>query len=179
GKTQYKTCIAGMPEEVLKSILKLVKGTIWAGKSSQINMRQVLAPISEGGKQFLDVESRNEAIALMNLKPYLKLGPDRPKWGLLADKIIAKYCLKTQSRDISGLMNTFLQTWYTKVNDLPDLLMFMVKMTENHGFCFKDITPSIDVRREMPIWHHIGEDPQKKQYTSGKEARCLRAKHRI
>ncbi|KAJ7589422.1 hypothetical protein C8J56DRAFT_712485, partial [Mycena floridula] len=111
GGTQYKTCIAGMPQHILKVIQKLCQDATWAGKSSQVNRRQMLAPIKNGGKKLLDIESRNEAIALMNLKPYLKLRNDRPKWAILADKIIAKYCLKTQSTDISVLMNTFLQTW--------------------------------------------------------------------
>ncbi|KAJ7586267.1 hypothetical protein C8J56DRAFT_715539, partial [Mycena floridula] len=177
GGTQYKTSIAGMPPHVLKIVLKLCKDVTWAEKSSQVNRRQILAPIEEGGKRLLDVESRNEAIALMNLKPYLKLGDDRPKWAILADKIIAKYCLKTQSKDVSALMNTFLQTWYTKVDKLPDLLEMMVRMAEGYGFRFRDIKPTATIRGEMPLWHNPGEDQNKRQNTYAAAGRCLRARH--
>jgi hypothetical protein len=53
----------------------------------------------------------------------------------------------------------------------------MVKCVNKYGINFATVHPSEEVQREMPLWHHPGEDPSKRQDKNGKKAKCLRGKH--
>ncbi|KAJ6523191.1 hypothetical protein B0H19DRAFT_925654, partial [Mycena capillaripes] len=44
---------------------------------------------------------------------------------------------------------------------------------------FEAVLPTEAIQREMPFWHHPGEDPDKKQINNGKRASCLRRNHNI
>ncbi|KAF8186159.1 hypothetical protein K438DRAFT_1495412, partial [Mycena galopus ATCC 62051] len=46
-----------------------------------------------------------------------------------------------------------------------------------YGMEFATIFPSTEILRELPLWHHPGEDPQKRQTNNGVKAKCLREKH--
>ncbi|KAJ7592092.1 hypothetical protein C8J56DRAFT_781069, partial [Mycena floridula] len=178
-KTQYKTQCGGMPSFVLKEMKKMNQDLMWSGKGSQISRPQMTAAKSLGGKGMLDIESRNEAIALNLGKRYLNLGPDRPKWTILADSIIAKHCLKNPEVDDAVKFNTFLQNWNTNVRDIPILLQTMVKAIEDYGFRFKDIRPTMHIMNEMWLWHHPAETRQMTQKNAKTIARCLRSNHAV
>ncbi|KAJ7582306.1 hypothetical protein C8J56DRAFT_895093 [Mycena floridula] len=126
-----------------------------------------------------DLESRNEAISAMLIKPYLNFGPDRPKWAILADALIANHAIKKPKTDRGALINTFLQTWNTNVLTLPELLRFMVGTTEKYGFLFKDIEPTQEMKEQMPIWHHVAEDVHKKHENVSVTTKCLQKKHKM
>ncbi|KAJ7589323.1 hypothetical protein C8J56DRAFT_888910 [Mycena floridula] len=113
------------------------------------------------------------------LKPYLNLGPDRPKWAILADSIIAKHCIKTPKRQEDALINTFLQNWNTNVTSLLDILKHMVGNSEKYGFIFKDVKPLKEIREAMPIWYHPTEDHGKKHISNTKAAHCLCSNHKV
>ncbi|KAJ7579795.1 hypothetical protein C8J56DRAFT_897067 [Mycena floridula] len=115
----------------------------------------------------------------MNLNPYLDLGEDRPKWAPMADSLISRKCLKNPETDKEARVNTFLQKWNTKTDKLPSLLKDMVYTAEKFGFFFDDIHPNVEIRAAMPLWHHIGEDPNKRQPNGGAVARCLRSRHSV
>ncbi|KAJ6628309.1 hypothetical protein B0H10DRAFT_1778225 [Mycena sp. CBHHK59/15] len=53
----------------------------------------------------------------------------------------------------------------------------MVKSLNKHGISFEMVNPSLDIQRELPIWHHPGEDSQRRQENNGQKAKCLREKH--
>jgi hypothetical protein len=42
-------------------------------------------PLNDGGKQILDIQARNEAIDLRNLKEFLREGDDRANWPFFVD----------------------------------------------------------------------------------------------
>ncbi|KAJ6468893.1 hypothetical protein C8R45DRAFT_837708, partial [Mycena sanguinolenta] len=43
---------------------------------------------------------------------------------------------------------------------------------------FKVVQPTSQIQKDMPLWHHPGEDPEKRQVNNGIRARCLRGTHR-
>ncbi|KAJ7358079.1 hypothetical protein DFH08DRAFT_635238, partial [Mycena albidolilacea] len=53
----------------------------------------------------------------------------------------------------------------------------MVKCLRKYGLVFETVHPSNELQRAMPLWHHPGENPQKRQQNNGKKAKCLRRNH--
>ncbi|KAF8180048.1 hypothetical protein K438DRAFT_1474870, partial [Mycena galopus ATCC 62051] len=53
----------------------------------------------------------------------------------------------------------------------------LIKCVNKYGTGFAAVLPSTEILREMPLWHHPGEDPQKRQDNNGKKAKCLRGNH--
>ncbi|KAJ6576819.1 hypothetical protein B0H10DRAFT_1836510 [Mycena sp. CBHHK59/15] len=52
----------------------------------------------------------------------------------------------------------------------------MVKCLNKYGVSFGVVYPSIMIQRELPLWHHPGENRQSQQ-NNGKKAKCLRNNH--
>ncbi|KAL1690018.1 hypothetical protein GGG16DRAFT_17759, partial [Schizophyllum commune] len=81
GITQFLTMVQGMPADICKRLTALERSFFWNGrKKSPVKMEQLYAPFAMGGRKLLDLEGRNDAIALMWLKDYLSVGPKRPTW---------------------------------------------------------------------------------------------------
>ncbi|KAJ7232814.1 hypothetical protein C8J57DRAFT_1091026, partial [Mycena rebaudengoi] len=102
-----------MPADIEKRLEKRVRQFLWAEKEQvTVNKETVYAPADVGGKDLLDIVSRNEAIAITWLKTYLNFGEDRPLWCFVADELLAK---KIQAGDINVdeamRLNAYLQTW--------------------------------------------------------------------
>jgi len=74
GMTQYLAMVQGMPKDVEERIQKRIRKFIWSEKTmSPVNVETLYAPRSLGGREVLDIKSRNEAIQIMWLKSYLQL----------------------------------------------------------------------------------------------------------
>ncbi|KAJ6536954.1 hypothetical protein B0H19DRAFT_962446, partial [Mycena capillaripes] len=50
---------------------------------------------------------------------------------------------------------------------------------DKYGVNFETVSPTEDIRHALPMWHHPGEDPAKKQTNNGAKADCLRTKHGV
>ncbi|KAJ7757382.1 hypothetical protein DFH07DRAFT_691617, partial [Mycena maculata] len=55
----------------------------------------------------------------------------------------------------------------------------MVKCLNKYGVSFETIHLSTKIQRGMPLWHHPGENTEKRQVNNGKVADCLRKNHTI
>jgi len=78
GHTQFLTKAQGMPPAIIKALNKLIKEFIWGqGSKPRIAMAMLQRPISEGGLNLLDIESRNDAIEIVWLKAYLNFTMSR------------------------------------------------------------------------------------------------------
>ncbi|KAJ7150818.1 hypothetical protein C8R43DRAFT_951252 [Mycena crocata] len=163
--TQYKTQVNGMPKSVERILIKKQRDFIWAGsKSSPVQREMLQAPIAEGGKNLFDIEARNDAIQLMKLKTYLELDPEkRATWAFASDVRLAKHDLKTSKVQEGVHVNMFTQRWSPKRNELPKHLKDMVNTARKYGIQFDTDNPSRDLRELLPLWHHLGEDPSKRQ----------------
>ncbi|KAJ7192374.1 hypothetical protein GGX14DRAFT_380194 [Mycena pura] len=53
----------------------------------------------------------------------------------------------------------------------------MVKCINKYGIRFEAVNPPAEVLKAMPLWHHPGEDKNKRQENNGQRARCLRTNH--
>ncbi|KAJ6560671.1 hypothetical protein B0H10DRAFT_1726631, partial [Mycena sp. CBHHK59/15] len=53
----------------------------------------------------------------------------------------------------------------------------MLWCLNKYGVSFMTSNPSSEMLRKLPLWHHPGEDKEKRQENNGKAARCLRRNH--
>lgn len=78
GRTQYQTCIQGMPKEIEQQLTKIISTFFWGEDNRPTaSMEMLHRPIAQGGEKLLDIKSRNKAIELMKTKRYLNLGETR------------------------------------------------------------------------------------------------------
>ncbi|KAJ6524025.1 hypothetical protein B0H19DRAFT_972426, partial [Mycena capillaripes] len=55
----------------------------------------------------------------------------------------------------------------------------MVNAAKKFGVKFDTTNPSKDIREMLPLWHHFGEDPNKRQLNNKPQCKCLRKNHRV
>ncbi|KAJ6559269.1 hypothetical protein B0H10DRAFT_1649651, partial [Mycena sp. CBHHK59/15] len=53
----------------------------------------------------------------------------------------------------------------------------LVKCVKKYGVSFETVNLSMEILRQMLLWHHPGEDGDKRQENNGKKAHCLRSNH--
>ena len=185
GLSQYLTRVQGMPKEIEETLNRKVTKFLWDGASAMVNLETMIQPITKGGKRVLDIKARNEAIELMKVKSYLNFGPERPRWAKVADTLIAENMPKgqqSQVRDDASRRNTFLQNWSTKKkgnSNLPESLRRMLNVAEKYNVSVDPPVISQNVKRGMPIWHHIGFKKDCIVQNNNQWAKCQREVHEI
>jgi len=102
GMTQFLTKAQGMPKSIESALTKMIQNFIWDDKCSPPISLEQLQCLKENGRiNLLDIESRNEVIEVMWIKPYLDLSPSRPDWAFIVDLLIhnmnPKICQQTHS----------------------------------------------------------------------------------
>ncbi|KAJ7662875.1 hypothetical protein B0H17DRAFT_900455, partial [Mycena rosella] len=55
----------------------------------------------------------------------------------------------------------------------------MIKCLNKYGVGFETVNPSAQIQRDVPLWHHPGQDRQKRQENNGGKAKCLRKNHGV
>jgi hypothetical protein len=177
-RSQYLAQVNGMPAAVTKHILKAQKEFINDSKSSMISRDTLLAPRELGGIGMLDLEARNEALLMLKAASLAEDNPQkRAHWASLALHGLSQHTVKATSVAEEAKTNLMVQTIKVNQRDPPALHKTLVKCVYKYGVNFATIHPSKEVQKEMPLWHHPGEDPQKRQDNNGKKAKCLRGKH--
>ncbi|KAH9851556.1 hypothetical protein C2E23DRAFT_706998, partial [Lenzites betulinus] len=118
----------------------------------------------------------------MWLKGYLDMSQGRPKWTVLADAILAKAVAAGSQRvDPEARINTFLQTWEVSARataNMPGDLETMVRAAKKYNVRVEAVRPTEALKREMPIWYHIGVVSDRVVENSPAR-RCLRLKHKV
>src|SRR5258708_1299916 len=123
-------------------------------------------PHEAGGRNILDIPSRNNVIKIMKLKRILDYSESRPMASDTAIAIIIGSLPKTLAHDtdVNIISNIFLQMLYQRQcytsKTLPnsireilntgakyDLMLNAPKLTQNH-------------KLNLPAWHHIGKNPR-------------------
>ena len=184
GYTQYLTRVQGMPKETEKLFMKKIRDFMAEGKRvPMISLPTLHGKIGDGGKKLLDIVARNKAIELMKIKSYLTLNEQRPKWAYVADVLISKN-ITAACRVTDGLSksNLFLQSWrVNKVRSgtsLPESLRRMIRTADEFCVAFNPRALDVALKRELPIWHHIGLDAERVRNNGQREV-CLRRTHQI
>jgi hypothetical protein len=185
GMTKYMATVQGMPADIEEKLDHLIRGFLWAEKSSvTVNKETVHAPSEMGGKNLLDIIARNEAIAVTWLKTYLSFGPERPLWCFVTDEFLAKKAVGSDFNvDEAMRINTYLQSWapYQSTEDLGSKdLADMMKVGRDYDVTMDAIAVSRKLQDSMPIWYHrfLGGD-RRLFNVSTEVVKCLKEKHRI
>ncbi|KAG6894098.1 hypothetical protein C0992_007522 [Termitomyces sp. T32_za158] len=170
-----------MPKNIERVLARKIRAFTWNEKKAPVAGHILFAPRDEGGRDLLDIVSRNEAIGVMWLKAYLNLGPERPLWAWVADALLARNVPTSELHvDPRARINIFLQSWKSTKSrsgackDLRDLQRTAVAFGVRADGLF--ICKSI--LRKRPIWYH-SEANRKIRYLNKGVSMCLKEKHRI
>ncbi|KAJ7814284.1 hypothetical protein B0H14DRAFT_2273959, partial [Mycena olivaceomarginata] len=110
GRAQYLARVQGMPKDIEDTLIRAEHIFLWDGKTARVAHETMTQDISEGGKQILDILSRNEAIDLWNIQSYLTQGPKRALWCYFVDYILEKFSETSYLNLRPGqVLNVFLQ----------------------------------------------------------------------
>ncbi|KAJ7881455.1 hypothetical protein B0H13DRAFT_1891329 [Mycena leptocephala] len=171
-----------MPKEIEEKLVRMRDEFLWEGKKPRVAHRTMGLPIDDGGKQILDIQSRNEAIDLWNLKEFLKQGDDRANWPFFVEYTISNRWNASQSLGNQGAMySPFLQHIHIpqwRNNPLAYDIGRMIKATNKYRLEFTVLSISKDIQLQMPVWNHIALIGPKFEKIQRKEAvKCLRHNH--
>lgn len=171
-----------MPDEIEERLIRMRDEFLWQGKKPRIAHRTMCLPLNEGGKQILDLRSRNEAIDLWNLKEFLREGEDRANWSFFAEHTIIQRWDASQSiRNRGAMYHIFLQnihipSWRNAPS--PHDIRNMILTAKKYQLEFTALSISREVQLQMPAWNHIALVGQEFDKIRRKEAvKCLRKNH--
>ena len=181
GKTQFLTRAQGMPGPVQKEIQKAITEFIWGKERATICIENVARSIGQGGRKIMDIATRNEAIDLMWVKQYLKMGADRPKWAYMMDEIFRGERPKGAKEPHQAIANwnPLTQGWKPRARsgNIPKRIQNALRLAEKHGVELEALRPSEETKGEMPVWlHRKANRDAARIYTTG-AAKCLKLKH--
>ncbi|KAJ6613689.1 hypothetical protein B0H10DRAFT_1805052, partial [Mycena sp. CBHHK59/15] len=126
----------------------------------------------------LDLEARNEALLLLKAAALAETNLEkRAHWASLALHGLSQHIVKPESVAKEARTNLMIQNIKVNQRDPPALHKDMVKCLNKYGVSFGVVYPSIMIQRELPLWHHPGENHQRSQQNNGKKAKCLRNNH--
>lgn len=116
-KMQFLTRAQGMPELVQKEIQKAVTEFIWGKKQAVICIKNMVRDVTQGGRKMVDIAKQNMLIDLMWIKQYLNMGPNRPKWAYMVDKIFQMERPKSakETHQMIERWNPLTQDWKPKL----------------------------------------------------------------
>ncbi|KAJ6506347.1 hypothetical protein C8R47DRAFT_1192275 [Mycena vitilis] len=138
--------------------------------------------LNDGGKQILDLKSRNEAIDLWNLKEFLRRGDGRANWPFFAEHAIMKRWDAAHTETNHGLpYNIFLQNIHIpawRKDPLPNDISRMILAAKHFNLEFTGLSISKEIKLQMPIWAHKALIPSSFDKIRRKDSlRCLRHNH--
>jgi len=159
-------------------------------------MSHIMSDIEVGGRKVLDIHARNEAIQLTWVQAYLRVGPDRPTWAILADEILANDVPgepRTLLDDLNARINQFLQTWSSRkhrkrggdpeeqpIQPIPEDLREMLRVARKYGVRLEAIHPVRESKEELPAARSSQTKALERLETlCDKYGKCLRNSHGI
>ena len=184
GISQYLTKVQGMPRSVEKSIAKMIRTFLWdSPKTPPVSQAITSQPVERGGLDILDIQVRNEAIELMWLSAYLRLDEERPLWAYAADVLISLAVSRSAGAiRRNAQINTFLQTWSPTLGPRSKLPVYMQRMftvAKKHRVSFAAVKLSAPLKKELPIWYHLGALPELRKLNNTPVSDCLRNVHGV
>jgi hypothetical protein len=179
-RSQYLAQVNGMPAAVTQHILKSQSEFINDSKSPMIARDTLMMPRELGGIGVLDLEARNEALLLVKAAALAEAEPEkRSLWASLALHRLSQHTVKSPVVAKEAKTNLMIQNIKVNQRNPPALHKTMVKCLNKYGISFETVQPSGEILRKLPLWHHPGENSQKRQENNGKMANCLRKNHDV
>ncbi|KAL6298151.1 hypothetical protein BKA93DRAFT_744739, partial [Sparassis latifolia] len=184
GMTQYLTTVQGMPTHIEKILTTIIHRFIWHDSCiPPIKLDTLHLPRTQGGLDLLDLHSRNNAIDLQWLRPFLNLTPSRPTWAYVADLLISDNITKSSGQiDKTAQKNIVLQSWRAGLHStshLPSDILRMLCAGESFGLNFEAIKLSPTLKKKLPFWHHVGAKLALRRLNNSRSAQCLRQNHEV
>ncbi|KAJ7626874.1 hypothetical protein FB45DRAFT_680634, partial [Roridomyces roridus] len=180
GMTQYLVMMNDMPANLLKGLKKSMRRFINGGRgSAPISLEMLSEPIDKGGKNILDIEARNDAIALLKLRDFLDLSPRRTEWARIANRRLIKRDVKASKVAESSYVSPFLQSWAPNSRRYPKHMKTALKAADKYGIIFDTLDPPPEIQRALPMFHHFGQDSSKRKRNNGRVFECLRESHAV
>ncbi|KAF8196518.1 hypothetical protein BJ912DRAFT_835625, partial [Pholiota molesta] len=156
GMTQYLANVQGMPRAIEKRLDKICNAFKWDNEGrATINAQTMSAPIEFGGKKILNITERNDAIALVWVRDYLKHTSQRPTWAFFMDEILAKNAKPSPVVPLAARINTFLQSWAPTQKKLPKIIQKMLAVSKKYNIAIDTPELSETQAGEVPIWFHL------------------------
>ncbi|KAJ6517021.1 hypothetical protein DFH09DRAFT_940617 [Mycena vulgaris] len=116
----------------------------------------------------------------MTLKSLAELDPaKRSKWTYFGNKLLAKHDKKGSRVQTGSHKSIFLQNWSPKLNKLLFFLRDVLKCAKKYGMEFDTLNPSLELCMLLPLFHHHGENPVKRQIDNSAACKCLRKNHKV
>ncbi|KAK0488257.1 hypothetical protein EDD18DRAFT_1081474 [Armillaria luteobubalina] len=136
------------------------------------------SPRSDGGKDILDIITRNKAITVTWIKSLLNYGDNHALWTYFADALMAHHAPKCapESEEFTK-MSLFLQLWKTKTQKLPQDLKEIMQVSKKHGVQLEGLAFSRATMGQMLLWLHSEADKKRHLHSNQKESRCLKETH--
>ncbi|KAG1860933.1 hypothetical protein F4604DRAFT_1588080, partial [Suillus subluteus] len=123
-----------MPKDIKTLLKKKSRDFIWdSGGRNTVSLNTLCAPMSEGRKNMLNIEGRNEVIELNWLKGLLVTEENRAPWAHFAQAILAKHAQKAPIVHPAVRSDPFLQTWKPAITKLPLHLKRILKVTKKYN----------------------------------------------
>ncbi|KAJ7759420.1 hypothetical protein DFH07DRAFT_741115, partial [Mycena maculata] len=104
---------------------------------------------------------------------------ERSHWASLASHSLWQHIVNPSSVEENARTNLLTQDVKLNERDPPPLHKKMVKCLTKYGVSFETVHPSNEIKEDMPLWHHPGKIPGKRQENNGRKAKCLRKKHAV
>ncbi|KAK1219895.1 hypothetical protein PQX77_017375 [Marasmius sp. AFHP31] len=165
----------GMPEDITKRLIRIQGNFV----NAHISRETLQAFKKEGGKQFFDLRLRNTALGLTQFKGYLTFGENRPVWAQLTDELYSLRCVRSSTSVYESRVNPFLQTWKPSSRNLPRAVENMFKSANKAGVTFNLLTPTEEVRRDLPLFHHFARSTSQREAYNTEGCKCLRLRHGV
>ncbi|KAJ6612025.1 hypothetical protein B0H10DRAFT_1655234, partial [Mycena sp. CBHHK59/15] len=103
----------------------------------------------------------------------------RAEWASLTIHRLSQNIRKAPVVKEEAKTHPLIQNYVLAKRDPPKLHKAMLKCMDKYGVIFETVSPTEDIQRALPLWHHPGEDPTKTQKNNGTKAHCLRTKHGV
>lgn len=90
--------------------------------------------------------------------------------------------IKKDGVDNSIPANTFLQDWTISTGKgckLPEDVKSLLKVAKRHGVCLEIAAPPLDVLLDIPVWDHLGLEPEIRKLNKSKACKCLKCRHLV
>ena len=182
GKTQFLTRAQGMPDEIADQLQKMINEFAWEKNVSSMRIEDLAKEIEKGGRKVMDIKTRNDAICLMWVKDYLRMGKNRPKWAYMVDEIFRTTRPKgaKETHEEIADWNPFTQNWQPKLRDkhIPKRIQQALSLARKHGVTLEAPKPNNETRLNMPIWLHRKTCRDAARLYRKREAKCLKNKHK-
>ncbi|KAJ7060273.1 hypothetical protein C8F01DRAFT_1084034 [Mycena amicta] len=73
----------------------------------------------------------------------------------------------------------FLQTWHASQREWPQRHRGMLKAANKYGVTMDAVEPTLEIKNQLPLWHHFAKKDGVRQLNNLPTSKCLRDVHQV